>query len=121
MRQLKAGQHRGAAIARLGRQLVAALVQHLEGRPPRPPFAGVRLWIIFGAISAARRWGPNGPDPIQPTEMEAWARLHGVDLPPHHAAILAAMDAAWLRYVRTPEKDRVAGPLTGAAFDAMFV
>lgn len=120
MRKFQAGQHRGAAIARLRRQLVAALVDHLNGGTPRPPFAGVGLWQVFGALSALRRWGPNGPDPIQPSEVSAWAAPRGVILPPHHLDVLAAMDAAWLDHARTPEKDRVAGVMTGERFDAMF-
>lgn len=120
MRQFQAGGNRRAAIGRLRGQLVAALVAHLAGARPAPPMAGVTLWQIFGAVSAARRWGPNGPDPIQPTELAAWAELHRVHLPPHHARIIAAMDEAWLDHARTAEADRTAGPLTGEQFDAMF-
>lgn len=120
MRQREAGRHRGAAIARLRRQLVAALVGHLGGARPQPPFAGVGLWQVFGALSAARRWGPNGPDPIQPTEIAAWAALHGIVLPPRHLGILEAMDAAWLDHARQGEAGQVAGVMTGAVFDAAF-
>lgn len=120
MRQWKAVGHRGAAVDRLRAQLVAALVSNLHGGPPRPPFAGLRLWGVFVALSAARRWSDAGPDPILPTEAEAWARLNACHLPPHHWAIIAAMDAAWLTWARTPEAERVVGPLTGRAFDAMF-
>lgn len=118
MRQFQAGGRRGPAIDRLRRQMVAALADHLAGLPPRPPFAGLGLWQVFAALSEARRWGPNGPDPIQPTEVAAWAGLHRVALPPHHLGILTAMDAAWLDHAR--QGDGVAGALTGERFDAMF-
>lgn len=120
MRERQAGGNRGAAIGRLRRQLVAALGANLRGAVPCPPLAGLRLWGIFCALSDARRWGEAGPDPISPADLAAWVQLHRVCLPPHHVAIITAMDAAWLAWVRTPEADRVVGPLTGTAFDAMF-
>jgi hypothetical protein len=119
MREFQAGSHSRAAIARLRRQLVAALVAHLAGLKPNPPLAGVPLWQVFGAVSARRGWGPNGPDPIRPTELRAWADQHRVHLPPHHAAIIEAMDDAWLAEARAGG-DGVAGELTGETFDAMF-
>lgn len=111
----------GNAQARLRRQLVAALEAHLaQGGPPRPPVAGQPIWQAFAALSDLRQWGEATPQPIQPSEVEAWAKLARCYLPPHHAAMIFAMDAAWLRWQRTPEADRVAGPLTGAVFDAML-
>lgn len=120
MRQFQAWGYRSPAIDRLQRQLVAALVDHLKGGKPRPPVAGVGLWLVFGALSNLRRWGPNGPDPIQPSEIAAWAEPRGMVLPAHHLDVLAAMDVAWLDHARTPEAERVAGVMTGAQFDAMF-
>jgi hypothetical protein len=120
MRQFKVGIHRGPAIVRLRRHLLAALTAHLQGGPPRPPVAGVALWQAFCALSDGRQWRDGLPDAIQPSEVLAWARLHGRHIPPHHAGILAAMDAAWLAWAQTPEAERVAGPLTGAMFDAML-
>lgn len=119
MREFKAGIHRQAAIARLRRQMVAALKAHLAGLKPAPPLAGVPLWQAFGALSALRRWGPNGPDPIQPSEVKAWADLNGVHLPPHHVAIITAMEEAWIADART-DGGGVVGQLSGAQFDAMF-
>lgn len=120
MRERQAAVYRGHAIARLRRQMVAALVAHLQGGHPRPPDAGRRLWQVFCALSDARGWSEAGPQPIRPSDVAAWASLHRAAIPPHHADILAAMDCAWLAWVRTPEAERVAGRLTGAAFDAMF-
>lgn len=122
MRERKAGGDRGAAIRRMGAQLVAALQDHLaRGGVPRPPLAGVPIWQAFAALSDARTWGPGGPDPIQPAQVEAWARLMQIVLPPHHVRIIADMDGAWLEWVRKPEAERNAPPpLTAAAFDAMF-
>lgn len=108
------------ATRRLKAQLVVALRDHLRGRRPAPPFAGVALWQAFAALSDARRWSDGMPDPLQASEVEAWARLTGAALPRHHVQIIAALDAAWLEWMRTPEAERVAGPMTGAVFDAMF-
>lgn len=121
MRQWKAGGHSGAAIARLRRQMVAALESHLmQGEPPRPPLAGVMLWQSFIALSELRTFGEAGPDPIRPGDIEAWARLHGRHLPPHHVTIITALDLTWLKWARTPEKDRVVGVMTAERFDALF-
>lgn len=120
MRERQAGRNSGAAIARLRRQMVAAVKENLAGAPPRPPEAGLRLWLMFSALSGLRRWTEAGPDALQPSEVSAWAQLNRVSLPPHHVAILAAMDAAWLEWVGTPEAERVVGVMTAARFDAMF-
>ena len=121
MRKRQIVGNRGDAIGRLRAQLVAALDSHLAtGRPARPPLAGVILWQTFGALSQGRSYGDAGPGAISAAEIEAYGRLMQIELPPHHVAILRAMDAAWLKWARTPEKDRPAGELTGAAFDAVF-
>ena len=111
----------GKAQRRLRAQLVAALETHLaRGGRPRPPLAGQPIWQAFAALSDLRQWGEATPQPIQPSEVEAWARLSRCFLPPHHVELIFAMDAAWLKWQRTPEAERVVGPLTGATFDAMM-
>lgn len=120
MRERQACGNRGAAMNRLKRQMVAAMLAHLDGNPPRPPFAGLHLWQVFAALSEVRRWGPNGPDPIPPTEVEAWARGRGITLPAHHLRIIDALDAAWLDHARKAPGERVDGVMTGEVFDAMF-
>lgn len=121
MRKRQTVGNRGDAIGRLRAQLVAALEHHLfTGRAARPPVAGVVLWEAFAALCAGRVYGDVGPGPISMGEVEAYTRLMRVELPPHHVQILRAMDAAWLKWARTPEKDRPAGEMTGAAFDAVF-
>lgn len=107
-------------MTRLRRNLVAALRDHLEGAPPAPPLAGVPIWQAFCALSEGRRWSEAGPDPIRPADVAAWAELHGRHVPRHHAAILFALDAAWLEWARMPKERRVTGRLTAARFDAMF-
>lgn len=101
--------------------MVAAVQAHVTtGARPRPPLAGVPLWVAFAALSESRGWREAWPEAIRPADLEAWARVHGWAMPPHHAAIILAMDAAWLAWARVPEADRVVGVMTGAQFDAMF-
>lgn len=121
MRKRKVGGNSGAAIARLRAQLLAALRAHLAGGgKPRVPLAGVPIWQAFAALSAGRAWGEAGAQAILPGDLEAWARVMRAQIPPHHAELIFALDAAWLEWVRTPEAERVVGELTGAAFDAVL-
>lgn len=108
------------AARRLRDQLCAALRRHLAGEPPAPPLAGVPLWQAFAVLSEGREWGHVTPQPIRPEAIEAWARLACVHLPPHHLAILQAMDRAWLAEAAKPAEKRPKAALTAEAFDAMF-
>lgn len=109
-------------MARLRGQLMETLRAHLvSGERPRVPDAGVPLWQAFAVLCDGRGVGAAGPEPLRPSEVEAWARLNGISLRPDHAAIIAAMDGIWLEWARKPEADRGgAAPLTGEAWDAMF-
>ncbi|MEQ9225064.1 MAG: hypothetical protein RLO15_01810 [Parvibaculum sp.] len=84
-------------MVRLRKLLTRALEDHLAGGPPRPPEGAAVLWNAFNALSHARTLGPVGPNPIQPSEIESWARLMRMPLEPHHVAILAEMDRIWMR------------------------
>lgn len=106
---------------RLQKLMTGALRDHLAGEPLRRPPGTEILWRAFFELSAARSGGGLGPNPIAPSEIEAWARLMRVPLEPHHAAMLMAMDRLWIDHVYTKrDKSPVAGPLNAAAFDAAF-
>lgn len=83
---------------RLQKHLTRALEAHLSGEPLRLPEGSAVLWNVFTGLSQSRTLGPAGPNPIQPSEIEAWARLMRMPLEPHHVAILAEMDRIWMRH-----------------------
>jgi len=121
MREFQVGRNRGAAIARLRVQMVAALVAHLEtGARPSPPLAGALIWRAFCILTESRIWRDGLPDPIHWADGVARLRLAGVVLFPHHVDIIEAMDAAWRKWAAVPEDQRARGALTGEMFDAMM-
>ncbi len=109
----------------LATMLTGALRAHVAGgaRPRLPDFARY-WWQAFADLHAARQWHAHGPQPISLAEIEAWARLHRVQLAPRHVALLRDMDAAWLaetsKPAAAPAKNVSARPLTPELFDAMF-
>ena len=46
-----------------------------------------------------------GPNPVQPSEVEAWCRLTGYRLSPWEVETLFAMDRAFLSRVNKPRKE----------------
>ncbi|MEQ8292695.1 MAG: hypothetical protein RIA08_10855 [Roseovarius sp.] len=94
---------------RLRKQLTRALDDHLAGEPLRLPEGAAVLWNAFTALSHARTLGPVGPNPIQHSEIEAWARLMRMPLESRHVAILAEMDRIWMRdaYSKKPAPEGV--------------
>jgi hypothetical protein len=85
-----------SGLRRLKAQLCAAVEASIAGEKPRPPEAGIPLWNAFHRLSAQRTFHAVGPNPIQPADIVAFCGLHRLPLPPHHVAIILAMDAAWL-------------------------
>ncbi|MEQ3650423.1 hypothetical protein [Hyphomonas sp.] len=82
---------------KLKEALGKAVVDCLAGRPYNiPPGANV-LWRAFSDLSSGRTMGPHGPNPINFTEIEAWARLMRVPLEPHHVEIIVEMDRKWVQ------------------------
>ncbi|MDQ7775532.1 MAG: hypothetical protein Q4615_06285 [Paracoccus aminovorans] len=116
-------------MSSLSRHLCAAVTSTLRGEKIRPPEAGLLLWNAFQGLSATRTYHPAGPNPIQPSEIAAWCRLHRLPLAPHHVDILLAMDQAWLDHAyaaaKTPPGVKVmapvsATPLTAALLDVVL-
>ncbi|MBL4918966.1 phage tail assembly chaperone [Szabonella alba] len=113
-------------MQRLTRQLCAAVRASIAGNRVRPPEAGRPLWNAFQRLNATRTYHRAGPNPIQPSEVEALCRMMCVPFGPHHIAILLAMDQVWLDQVYAqkgaPEGVKTLPPiskqpLTAALFD----
>lgn len=114
---------------RLARQLSAAVKAGLTGQKVRPFEAGRELWNAFQSLSGARTYNPVGPNPIQPTEIEAWGRLMRLPFQPRHVAAILAMDAAFLDHAysraKAPEGVKTLPPisktpLTAGLLDAIM-
>lgn len=65
--------------------------------------AGQWLWAAFEALASKRIWGEAGPQPIQTSEIYAYAKYHGIpqgvlreDL--HH--IVSTLDLQYIAHVR---------------------
>ncbi|MEM1287119.1 MAG: hypothetical protein AAGH60_02080 [Pseudomonadota bacterium] len=111
----------------LERSLVAAVKESVRTRNGvRVPEGGHLFWRFFQELSAARTMGPNGPNAIQFTEIEAWARLKRWPLEPHHIDLITAMDQAWVEAVygeqakHSQHAGRTVLPESPEALDAMF-
>ena len=109
--------------------LCAALRAHLDGAGPRIPEGAGPLWDAFLRLSAARSYHQFGGNPISYAEIEAYTRLMGVPLQPHHVRALCAMDAVFLEHfapgkgAKVPEgvkavPTRSSHALSPALFDA---
>lgn len=117
-------------MSRLSRQLCAAVTASFAGGKARPPEAGRILWNTFRRLSLTRTYHAAGPNPLQPTEIEAFCRMMRLPLEPRHVAILLEMDRAWLdqAYAKTrrgPEgmkmlPPRSNQPLTAALADLVL-
>lgn len=107
------------AMRRLQAKLVAVLRDHLAGGKTRPPVAGFLIWQAFVVLSAGRRYDGGFALPITIGEVALFEVRHGARFGQDHLAVLMAMDAAWLDYVRSPPKEDHP-PLTVSAFDAVF-
>lgn len=96
---------------------------------PRLPAGSELLWRWFAALNRGRTVGVTGLDPLQYSQIEAYARLSRWPIQPHHVAIIMTMDATYLRFharrqsnsesVKTlPPVSQV--PLSAGLLDAMF-
>ena len=107
------------SLHRLQRQLVAALRAKMNGEAAPVPEAGKLLLAMFRELSEARTYSASGPNPIQWTEIEAWARLRRWPLSQQHLDIIRAMDLAWLEEARG-EKPTKLPEATPAMLDGML-
>lgn len=106
---------------RLERQLVEAIKQQVASRKAvRLPDAGQVFWTMFAELNGSRTAGPMGPNPIQYSEIEAWARLNRWPLEPRHVQLIRSMDNAWLEAMYSKGRHSVPTPATPEALDAMF-
>lgn len=114
----------------LERLMVAEVRRNLAkgGRPQIPP-GGELLWRWFTDLAATRRWTMAGPEPITFAEIDAYACVSGWPIEPRHAAIIRAMDEAFVKHaVEQRTKGQGSGaapmvasrPMTGALFDSLF-
>ena len=111
---------------KLSRQLCAAVVAAMGGQKVLPPEAGRVLWNAFQRLSGSRTYNPAGPNPIQPSEIEAFCRITRLPLEPHHVAILMDMDGAWLEkaYARqkpAPEGVKTLPPISAQPLSAALL
>lgn len=113
-------------MVNLQKTLCATLEAVLEGKRPRMPDAGAEILDAFMDLSRARTYHANGPNPITWEAMAAWSQIMRRPLPPHHAAIVMALDDAWMQHASR----RMAGgsatgplvsntPLSAGLFDAL--
>lgn len=72
---------------------------------PEIPEDGEPLWEWFWELSSGRGHTGFGPQPLSWQDMEAWARISGIELQPWQAVIFRAMDRAWLAAVAKRSKD----------------
>ena len=63
---------------------------------PQVPPGGSDFWTWFWELADGRGGNGFGPLPLSWQDMDAWARISGIELQPWQARILRAMDAAWL-------------------------
>ncbi|MFD2235942.1 phage tail assembly chaperone [Aureimonas populi] len=69
------------------------------------PVIGSHLLEWFWELSAARRQGMNGPDPIAFADIAAWVRLTGTIIRRDELTILRQMDAAYRSAVSEEHAD----------------
>ena len=108
-------------------KLTTALKQHLQDRKPvRIPAGGDLLWVWFTDLSNARTFHSAGPNPISFTDIEAYARLHRIQMESRHVDAIRSMDSAFIDHFfsSTPAPRSApavsARPMSGTLFDAMF-
>jgi hypothetical protein len=71
--------------------------------PPLPDGVDA-LWAAFKSLSNARGQGSFGPAPLVFSEIESYARLHGIAFSGWEIETLQALDATWLAAARAAMK-----------------
>lgn len=117
------------SLGRSKARLVAALKDHLAGKPLRIAEPDRLIWDIFARLCATRTYHAAGPNPISYAEIEAFCRIERLPLAPHHAALVRALDEAWVAHAlarignvstTVDRSPAVSQPINPAAFDAVF-
>ena len=110
-----------SAWDRFADRMAEAVQRGVRGdRSPRVPEGGMILWSAFWSLCATRTMALGAPNPITFGEMEAWRRLTGTPLQPHHVAVLGRIDRAWLAALASKAEGKLKVStlkLTPAAFD----
>lgn len=78
-----------------------------EGRSVRrraPPRALAWVWNAFLELRATC-WSPEGAAALAPSEIEAWARLRGIEFAPWQVELFSKLDRVFLmeRYSKASE------------------
>lgn len=112
------------------KHLCAALKASLEGGKVRMPEVGAPLLEAFTALSRARSYGMNGPNPISWQDLFAWSRMMRQPVEPRHVEIIMALDEVWLTHAYSRERQAPEGvktlppisqhPINAALLDAML-
>lgn len=82
------GQTRAERNARFG-------MSHLTPPEPEIPIAAEHVWTWFWELSAQRRSGFGGAEPLSWDEIAAWMRLTQTQVIPEEVSMLTAMDLAY--------------------------
>ncbi|MBP1845920.1 hypothetical protein J2046_004194 [Rhizobium petrolearium] len=99
------------------------------GKKPRIPVAGRHVWDWFWRMDRTREGTGYGINPLQPAQIDAWAKLRHIHLMPWHLDAIERMDATRMRVYfekkdeasKEPDKVQVSTrPLTSRLFDALF-
>lgn len=120
-------------MANLEKLLCAELKRQLEstGRGGVSiPAGGELLWRWFLDLNRTRTYHAAGPNPIQPSEIEAYARSTGWPIEPRHIVVLRAMEDVWMDHAHTraarvpdgvkPLPPVSTTPLSAGMVDALF-
>lgn len=65
------------------------------------------VWEIFAELSLSRQSGFGGPQPIQYSEIVAWATLHRRPLLVWEVDVIKSIDVVFLQYLAEREKKRL--------------
>jgi hypothetical protein len=108
-------------------KMLLAFRQHRSDNMVEMPEQLKILFSAFVDISTSRTSGFSGPNPLQWSEIESWARLNRWPLSPRHIRLLRAIDQAWLedfyenaQFPLTGGRGGVNQPCTPQSFDAVF-
>lgn len=71
-----------------------------------PPDQFEWIWDWFWELSAVRRHGPNGPDPISFQDIAVWSQLTGSQVLREEIGVMRRMDTAFLSALNEEYQDQ---------------